>query len=169
MSKKATTTVKKTTVKSTVPEKVQEQKPEPVEEKSESILECLNLEELSPGELVSKIENDAQYEEIFNKLNELFLGYSNDMTVIDQKRQKVIDLMKAMHAEFKQKQGTTNDDDNLGNDEDEIEDEEEETQQKPAIKKATQSASTKKPVEPETNDEAEIEVPKKPVAKKTGK
>lgn len=76
-----------------------------------------SLEKLSTTELVNKIENDEQYEEIFIKLNKLSFDYSNDMTAIDQKRQNVIDLMRAMHAEFKRKKAIVdeeNDDENDG-------------------------------------------------------
>ena len=110
MSKKTTTAVKKTVTK-----KVQAEEPatEVVQQKAsdtKNILENDNLEELSPEELKKKIENDEQYEEVFTKLNELFLGYSNEMTQLDAKRQKVIDLMKSIHTEFKSKQGILGED-----------------------------------------------------------
>ena len=47
------------------------------------------------------VQTSQQYEEIFDKLNVLFLNYSTQMTALDTKRQKVIDLMKSIHNEYK--------------------------------------------------------------------
>jgi hypothetical protein len=185
MSKKTTSApVKKVVAKKPALEKpVQEEKQEVVESNPTNFVESLNLEELTPTELTQKIENDEQYEEVFTKLNELFLEYSNEMTVLDQKRQKVIDLMKSIHTEFKQKQGIGHDDEEVDEDiEDEnAEEEEEEIQIKAPVKKVTQTATTSKkatsakPIEPtvdETNENQEAEeeqaeeASKKPPVKK---
>lgn len=181
MSKKAVNT----TVKKVVPKKTPEKETvhEADENKSNNFLENFNLEELTSDELKSKIENDEQYEEVFTKLNELFLGYSNDMTTLDEKRKKVIDLMKSIHAEFKNKQGTTNDEEEADGEDGEEEDGDEPEEivtkpvAKPVVKKAVASTdkkpAVKKVTEPEevhadaeeTGDD-EVEVPKKPVVKK---
>jgi len=74
------------------------------ENKPNNFVDNLNLEEMSPEELINVLHNDEQYEEVFNQLNELFLEYSNNMTTLDGKRKIIIDLMKAIHSEFKYKQ-----------------------------------------------------------------
>ena len=186
MSKKAaTTTVKKVAPKKPAEKEIVHETKQDGEG-SANFLENLNLEELTSSELISKIGDDQQYEEAFAKLNELFLGYSNDMTVLDEKRKKVIELMKSMHDVIKKKQGPAEEDgDEEGEgeegDEGEGEGEGEEAEEeivtkpvvKPAVKKSAQATKppVKKVTEPEEaqaeNNDEEVEVVKKPAVKKS--
>ena len=71
-------------------------------------LETLNLDELTTDELKQKITTDDQYEVVFIKLNDFFVKYSNAMQILDARREKVINFMKALHREFKQKETIEN-------------------------------------------------------------
>lgn len=71
--------------------------------KPENWLDDVDLESISPNELVALIENETEYDLVFSRLNELFLEYGNAMSDIDARRQHDIDLMKAVHSVWKSK------------------------------------------------------------------
>lgn len=78
------------------------QKAEPEEnELSSSIIDSIDFESITVEELNDNIKSDFHFEEVFHKLQDLFMQYSDEMKTMDDKRQKTIVFLKAVHKEYK--------------------------------------------------------------------
>ncbi len=171
---------KSTPIKKVTNKKNLTQENEPIQStKADNWLDEIDLEEISPNELIALIENENEYQLVFSRLNELFLEYGNAMSEIDLKRQHDIDLMKAVHSVWKSKPPSIQhieyheDDDSNDvydseeNDDSEEEEKEEEEEEKIIIKKVVKKAATKTVKQSQDEDKCEVQevVEQKPTRK----
>jgi len=67
-----------------------------------NISDTIDYEIITAEELIAKIRSsDSHFEEVFSKLQELFLGVSHEMEKMNQKRERCIIVLKAVHQEYK--------------------------------------------------------------------
>jgi len=128
-----------------------------------------DFDEITPEELLTKFDVDTQYQEMFDKLNESFLSYSDELELINIKREHIINLLKGIHKEYKKLHPNEMFNDDFDDETDSMSDYDmnDDVEEEEPIKPAPKTVKKSPPVESEPEVVKPTKPVKKPVAKKT--
>jgi len=133
-------------------------------------VETCDFQTMTSEDVLKLVTTTDQYDNVFGKLNDLFLDYSNNMSALDEKRQHIIELMKVIHTKFKDTgHGTKyalDKTDNKSDNEDSEGDDKSDESSEMIVTKPKNSKKEAAEVEAEGDDEEEEEVPTVKPAKK---